>query len=150
MLWRDGRAVILPLCGGWQNHFEPERSEGEKSYNSIMDTENIYESVWYLYIAECRTKDLYVGIARDVDRRIKEHNTTNKCRYTRYRKPLTLIYSETCENYNKARLREKEIKKFSRKKKLALAEKRSLGPSGPRDPLCPTNNDCKAERWQSG
>ena len=49
-----------------------------------------------------------------------EHNTTNKCRYTRFRKPLKLIYKEFCFNYSEACKREAEIKGFSRKKKYAL------------------------------
>jgi len=63
---------------------------------------------------------LYVGVALDVHKRIKNHNTTSRCRYTRYKKPLVLVYSEICENYNVARGREAEIKRFSRKKKLEL------------------------------
>ena len=79
----------------------------------------IYDKPWFVYIARCRNDTLYVGVAIDVDKRIKEHNT-NKCRYTRFRKPIKLIYSETCNNYNVARKREREVKKFSRKKKLNL------------------------------
>ena len=83
---------------------------------------NIYEVPWLVYIAECRDKTLYVGIAKDVAKRLKEHNSTNKCRYTRFRKPLKLIYHEEVLNYSLARKREVEIKKFSRKKKFALIE----------------------------
>ena len=85
----------------------------------------IYEKPWFVYIAECRDGTLYVGIAIDVNKRMQEHNTTNKCRYTRFRKPITLIYKEPCLNYNSARKRELEIKKFSRKKKLELIENSS-------------------------
>jgi putative endonuclease len=80
----------------------------------------IYDEPWYLYIAQCCDGTLYVGVAKDVNKRITEHNSTNKCRYTRFRKPLRLIYRENCNNYSVARKRESEIKKFSRKKKLAL------------------------------
>ena len=83
----------------------------------------IYEQKWFVYIARCSDGALYVGIARDVDRRIKEHNTTDKCRYTRFRKPLELIYREECQDYRSARARELEIKRFSQKKKLELAVK---------------------------
>jgi putative endonuclease len=76
--------------------------------------------LWFVYIARCRGDVFYTGIAKDVNRRILEHNTTNKCRYTRFRKPVVLIYKEKCENYTVARKREIEIKKFSRKKKLEL------------------------------
>ena len=80
----------------------------------------IYSGEWFVYIAECRDKTLYVGIAKNINKRIKDHNTTNKCRYTRFRKPLRLAYNELCQNYNTARKRESEIKKFSRKNKLVL------------------------------
>ncbi|MCF7895221.1 MAG: GIY-YIG nuclease family protein [Candidatus Omnitrophica bacterium] len=79
-----------------------------------------YNKLCFVYIAECRDKTLYTGIALDANERIKVHNTTNKSRYTRFRKPLKLIYTESCSNYTLARAREHEIKKFSRKKKLAL------------------------------
>ena len=81
---------------------------------------DIYNEPWFVYIIECNDSRLYVGIARDVDRRVKEHNTTSKCRYTRYRKPVRLVYREIQPNYNIARQRENEIKRFSRKKKFAL------------------------------
>jgi len=79
-----------------------------------------YSQEWFLYVAECKDGTLYTGIAKDVDKRINSHNTTSKCRYTRFRKPLRLQYKESCLNYNVARKREVEIKKFSRKKKLEL------------------------------
>jgi len=82
----------------------------------------IYNEPWFVYIAECRDKTLYVGIAIDVDKRIKEHNTTSKCRYTRSRKPLTLVYRRRCKNYNVARKREAEIKRLSRAEKFTLIE----------------------------
>ena len=77
---------------------------------------------WFLYIIQCRNGELYVGIAKDVEKRVKEHNTTRKCRYTRFRKPVRLIYSEHCDDYAQARKRERAVKKFSRKKKFALIE----------------------------
>ncbi|MCX5699754.1 MAG: GIY-YIG nuclease family protein [Candidatus Omnitrophica bacterium] len=71
---------------------------------------------------ECQDKTLYVGVTLDVLRRFKEHNTTNKCKYTRSRKPLKLVYREECLDYHTARNRESEIRKFSRKKKLELID----------------------------
>ena len=85
----------------------------------MMD-KSIYDEPWFVYIAECKDKTLYVGVAKDAYKRIEDHNTTNKCRYTRFRKPLKLVYSELCDNYNIARKRELEIKSFNRNKKLKL------------------------------
>ena len=85
-------------------------------------SKDVYFGKWYIYIAECRDKTLYTGIAKDLDKRLHEHNHTSKCRYTRFRKPLKLVYQETCLNYSIARKRESEVKKFSRRKKLQLVE----------------------------
>ncbi|MBP7056029.1 MAG: GIY-YIG nuclease family protein [Candidatus Omnitrophica bacterium] len=78
------------------------------------------DKTWFVYIAECRDGTFYTGISLDLERRIKEHNYTNKCRYTCFRKPLILRYSEICENYGSARKREVQITGFSRKKKMEL------------------------------
>ena len=82
-----------------------------------------YNQQWFLYIAECKDGTLYTGIAKDVDKRIHAHNNTSRCRYTRFRKPIKLVYQEGCSSYSIARTREYEIKKFSRKKKLELISK---------------------------
>ena len=81
---------------------------------------DIYSVPWFVYILECQDKTLYVGITLDLFRRFKEHNSTNKCRYTRSRKPLKLVHQEECLNHYAAMIRELEIKKFPRGKKLAL------------------------------
>ena len=78
------------------------------------------EGVWSVYIVECRTGELYVGIARDVLKRLGEHNRGEACRYTKFRKPVRLIYSKQYGDYKVARNTERQIKKFSRAKKLAL------------------------------
>jgi len=80
-------------------------------------------NAWFLCIIECRTGDLYVGIAKDVDERLKEHNVGRACRYTKFRRPVRLLYTEPCKDYSQARVREKQVKKFGRKKKLLLVGK---------------------------
>jgi predicted GIY-YIG superfamily endonuclease len=75
---------------------------------------------WFVYVVECRDKTLYVGSAKDVEKRIKDHNTTNQCKYTRGRKPVKLQYKEKCRDYGAARKREAALKKLTRKDKLEL------------------------------
>ncbi|MCK5014116.1 MAG: GIY-YIG nuclease family protein [Candidatus Omnitrophica bacterium] len=75
---------------------------------------------WFVYIVECRTKDLYVGVAKNVKQRIDLRNKGRACRYTKFRGPVRLKYSEVHENYGLARKRERQVKKYSRVKKLAL------------------------------
>jgi len=74
---------------------------------------------WFVYIVRCADDSLYTGIAIDVDRRIQEHNEGDKlaAKYTRARRPVVLVYQETCESRSVATKREIEIKKLSREEK---------------------------------
>ena len=89
---------------------------------------SIYSKPWFVYIAECKDKTLYTGIAIDVGRRIHEHSNTNKCRYTRVRQPVTLKYKQRFRNHAEAWKREVEIKKLCKEKKLALIEGSRVSP----------------------
>ncbi len=80
---------------------------------------------WFVYIVRCADDSLYTGIAKDVDRRIQEHNEGDKlaAKYTRARRPVALVYQESCESRSVATKREIEIKLLSRKeKKLILSQ----------------------------
>jgi len=78
---------------------------------------------YYLYILECSDNTLYTGITTDIQRRVKEHNSSVKgAKYTRVRRPVKLVYKEEFADRSSASKREAEIKKLSRKEKLALIE----------------------------
>ena len=77
---------------------------------------------WNVYIIECSDGKLYVGIAKDIPKRLKLHNQGLACRFTKYRNPVKFLYSEGGDDYSSARKREKELKGFSRDKKLKLIE----------------------------
>ena len=48
--------------------------------------------MWFLYVVECGDSSLYCGITTNVERRIHEHNHTNKgAKYTRSRRPVKLV-----------------------------------------------------------
>jgi len=77
---------------------------------------------WKVYMLRCADDSLYTGITTDVDRRLNEHNADNKrgARYTRVRRPVKLVYQETCQNRAEASSREYQLKKLSRHEKLKL------------------------------
>lgn len=76
---------------------------------------------YFVYIVECSDKTLYTGIAKDLKKRVQEHNTLDKgAKYTRYRQPVKLVYSEKANGRSSASKREYAIKKLSRKEKLDL------------------------------
>jgi len=77
---------------------------------------------WCVYILQCSDKSLYTGITVEPQRRVEEHNRDDKlaARYTRGRRPVTLVYQEYCVSRATAASREAAIKKLSRAQKLAL------------------------------
>ncbi|GGK75855.1 GIY-YIG nuclease family protein [Amphritea balenae] len=79
-------------------------------------------SEWNVYILECADKTLYTGITVDPVRRIKEHNESDRlgAKYTRTRRPVSLVYQESCNDRSSACKREAAIKKLSRRAKQAL------------------------------
>ncbi|MFO7604505.1 MAG: GIY-YIG nuclease family protein [Gammaproteobacteria bacterium] len=77
---------------------------------------------WYVYILRCADDTFYTGIARDVEKRLLEHNHDDRLasKYTRARRPLMLIYKEPCASRSAASKREVEIKKLPRSQKALL------------------------------
>ncbi|MCV6612379.1 MAG: GIY-YIG nuclease family protein [Amphritea sp.] len=79
-------------------------------------------SGWVVYILQCADQTLYTGVTTDPERRLQEHNSDNRlgARYTRSRRPVTMIYQESCTDRSSACQREAAIKKLSRQAKLRL------------------------------
>jgi predicted GIY-YIG superfamily endonuclease len=75
---------------------------------------------WFVYILRCADGSLYTGIAKDVDRRLEQHNAGTASRYTRRRLPVTLEYQEELPNQSMALKREVAIKALSRQEKNVL------------------------------
>ena len=78
-------------------------------------------STWHVYMVECADATLYTGITTDIERRVAEHNDSLKgARYTRAKRPVSLVYSEAYADRSAASKREYELKQLSREQKLAL------------------------------
>ncbi len=79
---------------------------------------------YFVYILKCADDTLYTGITTDLDRRIAEHNSSDKgAKYTRNRRPVSLVYHECFENRSEASKREYHIKKkMNRAQKLQLIQ----------------------------
>jgi putative endonuclease len=86
--------------------------------------------VWFCYMVRCNEGSFYVGIATDVAERVKRHNWGVGPQFTAHRRPVQLIWTEQCGSSDAARRREKEIKGWSRKKKLALVQEATLNVDG--------------------
>ena len=74
-----------------------------------------------VYILKCADKTLYVGSTNNLEKRLKQHNESKSgAHYTKIRRPVTLLYSETFTTLAEARRREAEIKRWNREKKMDL------------------------------
>jgi putative endonuclease len=77
--------------------------------------------MYHLYILECADKTLYTGIAKDLVRRVKEHNSSALgAKYTFVRRPVKLVYTKDFQNRSLASKEERRIKKMTRTDKLKL------------------------------
>ena len=75
----------------------------------------------YVYILHCSDGRYYVGSTRSsLEKRVAEHNEGTYGGYTKNRRPVNLVYSETFENVVDAIAMERRLKGWSRAKKEAL------------------------------
>ncbi len=70
----------------------------------------------------CADKSIYVGHTDELETRIAEHHQGIASTYTAARRPLVLIWTEMFPSRDRAFVAERRIKKWSRAKKLALAD----------------------------
>jgi putative endonuclease len=81
------------------------------------------KSIYFVYILACADSTFYTGITSDITRRLEEHNHSDKgAKYTKNRRPVTLVYSESCPDKSEALKREIKIKKLSRIQKEFLVQ----------------------------
>jgi putative endonuclease len=77
--------------------------------------------IWHVYMVRCSDGTLYTGITNDLEKRIKAHNSgKDGARYTRSRRPVTLVYSEQVESKSAAARLEYQIKRLERTEKKKL------------------------------
>jgi putative endonuclease len=80
-------------------------------------------NLFYVYILRCKDSSLYCGYTNDLEKRIFEHNNLKTgAKYTKIRRPVSLVYYEEFQSKSDALKREYEIKKLRKvaKEKLIL------------------------------
>jgi putative endonuclease len=83
----------------------------------------VSKAAWFVYLVRCQDGSLYCGIAKDLDRRVAEHNSPDKgAKYTRGRRPVQLVYAEEVSSRAQATQREGRIKKMPAAKKKSLID----------------------------
>ena len=75
---------------------------------------------WHVYFLRCRDGSLYAGATTDLSRRLLAHQKGRGAAYTRSRRPVELVYSESAGDRSAALRREEALKRLTRTAKLAL------------------------------
>lgn len=74
----------------------------------------------YVYILKCSDGTFYTGWTTDIEARVNTHNSGSGAKYTRGRRPVSLVYYEELPDKSAALKREAAIKRLPRNKKLEL------------------------------
>jgi putative endonuclease len=83
--------------------------------------------MFYIYMIRNQYNNLYIGITDNPTRRLYEHNTHRGSNFTKVRNIFEIVFLEKHTTLSKARSREIQIKKWTRKKKYFLITKYSIG-----------------------
>ncbi len=84
---------------------------------------------WYLYVLLCADGTYYTGITKDTKRRLHEHNNTKRgAKYTKVRRPVSLVFSKRFDNRSVAQKAEYAFKRYSRAQKKQIVESQSWRP----------------------
>ncbi len=77
--------------------------------------------MYYVYILKCRDETFYTGITTDLERRVLEHNESEKgAKYTKNRRPVSLVYFALYSSRSEATKEELRIKSLNRTQKISL------------------------------
>ena len=75
---------------------------------------------WQVYILRCSDGTLYTGITVDLPKRLDAHQRGVAAKYTRARRPVSLVYQERQPDRSSALTREANLRRLGRAGKLAM------------------------------
>lgn len=74
----------------------------------------------FVYILRCKDNSLYTGYTTNVKKRLRTHNAGKGAKYTRGRRPVSLVYFKRVDSKSLGLKLESRIKKLNKKEKEAL------------------------------
>jgi len=80
---------------------------------------------YYVYVILCVDGSFYTGYTKNIDTRIKLHESGKGAKYTKMHKPQKIAYLELFDSRAQAMKREKQIKKLTHQQKLSLVNTRN-------------------------
>lgn len=82
---------------------------------------------YYVYILASLSRRLYTGVTNDLRRRVAEHRGGSPGSFTKRYRVTRLVYFESTCDIQAAIAREKQIKSWSRERRLKLMEQQNAG-----------------------
>lgn len=101
---------------------------------------------WLVYLLRCADDSLYAGVTTNMGRRLRQHNgeLVGGARYTRVRRPVSVVWTQVAENRGAAQRLEAQVKQLSRR-----AKERLVRDVGVLSEPSPSNTDVSETRGQS-
>jgi putative endonuclease len=82
------------------------------------------ERNWLVYLVQCSDNSLYCGITNNLPNRLAEHNSGKGAKYTRSRRPVTVVATSSLMTKSDALKLEYQVKQVpSHKKEYELTKK---------------------------
>jgi len=78
---------------------------------------------WIVYLLRCSDNSLYCGISNDINKRLREHNSSKGAKYTRSRRPVKLVGISSEMAKSEALKLEYRIKQLPAESKISIFEK---------------------------
>jgi len=85
------------------------------------------EHRYYVYIMSSQTRVLYVGVTNDLERRVAEHRSASVEQFTGRYRAHQLVYYEETSDVRAAIERERQLKGWTRRRKLDLIQSANPG-----------------------
>jgi putative endonuclease len=83
---------------------------------------------YFVYILASESRELYIGVTNNLERRVSEHRYRyNSDSYSSRHRTSFLVYYEATPDVRSAIRREKRLKRLSRLRKIRLIEKANPG-----------------------
>jgi len=77
---------------------------------------------WVVYLVECADGSYYCGISNDLAKRLTTHNAGKGAKYTKTRRPVSLLWSIDVADKSAALKLEWKVKQLSRDQKRAFKD----------------------------
>ena len=87
----------------------------------VLGGQTEMKEIYFTYMVRCKDNSLYTGFTKgNVEKRVDTHNAGKGAKYTKARRPVTLVWYKEWDNGHDARSMEARLKRKTKKEKEVL------------------------------